>query len=96
MFLCNPANPLPSIVVSDLKMQRVSGVELLRRLRTNERTKEIPFVMLTASNLDDDRLSARRCGASDFIVKPISFEVLIAVAANLAKVAGCGRDDRDP
>ena len=64
----------PALVLLDLNMPRVGGLEVLRALRADARTEFLPVVMLTTSELDEDRLHAYRGGANAFVRKPVQFE----------------------
>jgi CheY-like chemotaxis protein len=88
-FLLDPKHPLPSLIVSDLKMPRMNGIELLRKVRSHERTKNIPFIILTSSNMESDRRIAEKNGVSEYWVKPLAFNSLIVVAEKIAHLAGC-------
>lgn len=58
----------------DLKLPRVDGLEVLRRLREDERTRALPIVVLTSSSEEQDILSSYRLGANSYIRKPVDFE----------------------
>jgi CheY-like chemotaxis protein len=64
----------PKLVLLDLKLPRVSGLEVLERLKTDERTKNIPVVVLTSSNQEPDINHCYRLGANSYIVKPVEFD----------------------
>lgn len=66
----NPAE-LPTVVLLDIKLPRINGLEVLRRIRSNERTKMLPVVILTSSKEDNDRLVGYTHGANSFVRKPI-------------------------
>jgi two-component system response regulator len=66
-------NRLPEIVLLDLKLPKVDGLEVLRRLRADERTKLLPVVVLTSSNEGRDILESYRLGANSYIRKPVDF-----------------------
>lgn len=68
----NPAE-LPTVVLLDIKLPKLDGLEVLRRLRADERTKLLPVVMLTSSKEDKDRLAGYMSGANSFVRKPIEF-----------------------
>jgi len=66
-------NPIPSVVLLDLKLPKVDGLEVLRRLRSDERTKTQPVVILTSSREEQDVLTGYRLGANSYIRKPVDF-----------------------
>jgi two-component system, response regulator len=65
---------VPKVVLLDLKLPKVDGLEVLRRLKADERTRTIPVVILTSSREEPDIASAYRLGANSYIVKPVDFE----------------------
>jgi two-component system response regulator len=62
-------HPLPKVILLDLKMPRIDGKEVLRRVRSNERTRHIPVVIVSSSAHPDDIKSCYRLGANSFVVK---------------------------
>ncbi|MFM7405491.1 MAG: response regulator [Cuspidothrix sp.] len=64
----------PKIVLLDLKLPKVSGLEVLRQLKSDPRTKTIPVVMLTSSAEDRDIMESYQLGVNSYIVKPVDFE----------------------
>ncbi len=64
----------PRVVILDLKLPKVSGLEVLKKIRSDERTRLIPVVVLTSSAQEKDRLESYRLGANSYIVKPVEFE----------------------
>ncbi len=65
---------VPKVVLLDLKLPKVDGLEVLRRLKSDERTRTIPVVILTSSREEPDIAAAYRLGANSYIVKPVDFE----------------------
>ena len=66
-------NVMPQVILLDLKLPKVDGFEVLRRLRADERTKLLPVVILTTSNEEKDRLNGYGLGANSFVRKPVEF-----------------------
>ncbi|MBE0597039.1 MAG: response regulator [Desulfuromonadales bacterium] len=75
--------PRPLVVLLDLKLPRVSGLEVLARLRANPVSRNIPVVVLTSSADDQDVAAAYRLGGNSYIVKPVDFEKFLEVAARI-------------
>jgi len=65
---------MPRIVLLDVKLPLVSGLEVLRRLKADPRTQSIPVVMLTSSHEDQDIAESYQLGVNSYIVKPVDFE----------------------
>lgn len=66
-------NPLPAVVLLDLKLPKMDGLEVLRRIREEERTKLLPVVVLTASKEEEDVLRSYSLGANAYVRKPVEF-----------------------
>lgn len=66
-------NVMPSLILLDLNLPKVNGLEVLRRLRTDERTKYLSVVILTTSNEDKDMISSYDLGANSYVRKPVEF-----------------------
>jgi len=64
---------LPQVVLLDLKMPRMDGLETLQRIRKDERTKLLPVVVLTTSSEDRDRVESYHFGANSYVRKPVDF-----------------------
>ena len=75
--------PLPLVILLDIKLPRVNGLEVLRHLRQQPVSQHIPVVMLTSSNEERDVKMAYQHHANSYIVKPVSFDKLIEVAAQI-------------
>ena len=65
--------PRPALILLDLNLPKVGGLEVLRRMRADERTQMIPVVVLTSSKLDEDILDSYRNGANAYVRKPVNF-----------------------
>ena len=74
----------PQLVLLDLNLPRVSGLEVLRRIKSDPRTKTIPVIVLTASRRDRDIGECHRMGAATYIVKPVDFENFSKVTPQLS------------
>jgi CheY-like chemotaxis protein len=72
----------PRLVLLDLKMPRVDGIEVLRAIKGNEETRRIPVVIMTSSQEETDIAATYDLGVNSYVVKPIEFEALAAVARN--------------
>jgi two-component system, response regulator len=73
----------PQVILLDLKLPKVDGLEVLRRLRADERTRLFPVVVLTTSNEDRDILSSYEFGANSYIRKPVDFEQFMEAVRQL-------------
>ena len=67
------ANGLPKMVLLDLKMPRLDGLQVLREMKQDPRTQAIPVVMMTSSREEGDLLASYRLGVNSFVVKPVDF-----------------------
>jgi CheY-like chemotaxis protein len=88
-YLLNASNgkdlskQLPSLVLLDLKLPKVDGLEVLRRLRTHESTKHLPVVVLTTSTEDQDLVESYKLGCNSYIRKPVDFDEFQEVVRQL-------------
>jgi two-component system response regulator len=74
---------LPKVVLLDLRLPRVSGLEVLRQIKNDERTKSVPVVVLTSSKEDADVEECYRLGVNSYITKPVSFDEFVRVVGEL-------------
>jgi CheY-like chemotaxis protein len=73
----------PAVVLLDLKMPKVDGMEVLRQLKADDKMKVIPIVMLTSSREEQDLVRSYQLGVNAYVVKPIDFSQLIAAVKQL-------------
>jgi two-component system response regulator len=64
---------MPSVILLDLKLPKVSGLQVLERVRSDERTRKLPVVVLTSSDMEEDMRESYRLGANSYVVKPVDF-----------------------
>ncbi len=74
---------MPKVILLDLKMPKVGGIEVLKRLKADERTKRIPIVVLTSSKEDPDIQICYDLGANSYVVKPVKFDDFVKAVSNL-------------
>ena len=73
----------PRVILLDLKLPKVDGIEVLRRIKSDERTKTIPVVVLTSSNQERDLKECYNLGVNSYITKPVEFESFLAAVSEL-------------
>jgi len=74
---------LPTLVLLDMKLPKLDGLEVLRRLRADERTRTLPIVILTTSNEEADRSASERLGANGYLRKPVEFKEFVETIRQL-------------
>jgi two-component system response regulator len=75
--------PLPRVVLLDLKLPKVDGIQVLEKIKSDERTRVIPVVVLTSSHEEKDIINSYNLGVNSYIVKPVEFESFIKAVADL-------------
>jgi two-component system response regulator len=74
---------LPQVVLLDINLPKINGLEVLRRIRADERTATLPVVILTSSKEEQDLVEGYRCGANSYVRKPVDFEEFVRAARQL-------------
>ena len=74
---------MPEVILLDLKLPKVDGLEVLKRVRADERTKFIPVVVLTTSKEQEDVVESYSLGANSYVRKPVDFSLFIEVSRQL-------------
>lgn len=80
-----PVSAKPAVVLLDLKLPRMDGREVLRRIRTDERTRYLPVVVMSSSRQAEDVIEAQSLGANSYVRKPVDFERFLSVIGQLAR-----------
>lgn len=73
----------PKVILLDLKLPKVDGIEVLRRIKTDPATRSIPVVVLTSSNEDRDVVESYNLGVNSYVVKPVNFDQFATVIRDL-------------
>jgi two-component system, response regulator len=74
---------VPNLILLDLKMPKVNGIQVLQKIKSDERTKKIPVVMLTSSKEDPDIKKCYALGVNGYVVKPVEFDAFYKAIADL-------------
>jgi len=74
---------LPAVVLLDLKLPKIDGLEVLRRIRSDDRTRLLPVVILTSSDEEEDRVKGYSLGANSYVRKPVDFDDFVRAAGQL-------------
>ncbi len=75
---------MPTVVILDLKLPKVDGLEVLQRMRADERTKLVPVVILTSSKEEQDMVNSYEFGANSYVRKPVDFTQFVEAARQLS------------
>jgi two-component system, response regulator len=73
----------PKVILLDLKLPKISGLEVLKAIKSDEKTRTIPVVVVTSSQEDPDIKSAYALGANSYVVKPVDFDAFLDAMSNL-------------
>ncbi len=76
-FVGREKNSHPKIILLDLKLPKVNGLEVLREIKSNEETKVIPVIMLTSSKEEKDIVRSYKLGVNSYIIKPVDFDKFV-------------------
>lgn len=74
---------LPTVVLLDLNLPKFDGLEVLRRIREDDRTRHLPVVILTSSKEDKDLMAGYRLGANSYVRKPVNFDEFVEAARSI-------------
>jgi two-component system response regulator len=77
------AKPIPVLIVLDLKLPRINGLDILKRIRGGDRTRRLPVVILTSSNEQGDVFNGYELGANSYVCKPVQFDDFTSAVAQL-------------
>jgi CheY-like chemotaxis protein len=78
-YLRNPENPLPGIMLLDINMPRMNGLDLLKIIKADERLRRVPVIVLTTSKEEKDRLESFSLSAAGYMIKPVEYPGFVEV-----------------
>lgn len=87
---CERSRPLPAAILTDIKMPRMDGLELLRRIKDEPRLRSIPVIILTSSDLEADKKEALRIGAGQYLIKPCDLDDYAEIVRLIRVMIGVG------
>jgi CheY-like chemotaxis protein len=79
IYLNDEQNPLPAMILLDINMPKMNGIEFLRVIKQLERLRRLPVIVLTTSQEDQDRFESFDLGASGYMLKPVNYEQFVDV-----------------
>jgi two-component system, response regulator len=80
---------MPQLVLLDLKLPKVDGLQVLRRMRGDERTRRLPVVVFTSSSEEEDLINSYNLGANSYVRKPVDFEHFLEAPSSWASTGSC-------
>ncbi|MCL4510744.1 MAG: response regulator [Bacteroidetes bacterium] len=83
MYECRDLSIMPQVILLDINLPKLNGLEVLSRLRSDERTELLPVVILTSSSEEQDVISSYKLGANSYIRKPVDFDQFTEAVRNL-------------
>jgi len=82
-FLYDEQNEMPKLILLDLKMPKIDGIDVLRKLKSDEQKRIIPIVVLTSSKEERDIVESYKLGVNAYIVKPVDFDQFVKAVSQI-------------
>src|SRR6478609_626568 len=82
-FLYDEQNEMPKLILLDLKMPKIDGIDVLRKLKSDEKKRIIPIVVLTSSKEEKDIVESYKLGVNAYIVKPVDFDQFVKAVSQI-------------